>query len=280
MSDSTRLVQDHYAHDGLTERIFAALRTAGANVNALTRDDLAPFEEFHLRGRDATRDVARLAQLQRDMHVLDIGCGIGGPARTLAAEFGCRVTGLDLVPQFVEAATELTRRVGLADRARFQQGDALRLPFPDAGFDAVLFEHVNMNVHDKPRLYREAARVLRPGGTLALYEICGGPSAPAHFPVPWASQPQISFLVSPDELLAAARGAGLRELERRDVTQQSLDWIRGVIASMPAPDAGAPPPPLGLQLVMGPDAPRKATNVLRNLEEDRIRVVQAVLSRA
>jgi hypothetical protein len=135
-----------------------------------------------------------------------------------------------------------------------------------------------MNIAEKPRLYCEAARVLRPTGRLALYEICAGPNTPVHFPVPWASQPAISFLVSPGELLAAARQAGLRELEQRDVTQISLDWIRGVIASMPPPDPGGPHPPLGLQLIMGPDAQQKAKNVLRNLEEDRLRVVQAVMA--
>lgn len=271
-------VNDHYGVPDLGDEILDALEAAGKDVDDLTRDDIASFDEFHIRGLEATRDLARLAAVDADARVLDVGCGVGGPARTLAAEYGCEVVGIDLVDEYCKAAALFTDRVGLSDRVRFQQGNALDLPFDDGSFDVVWFAHTLMNVGDKHRAFEETARVLEPDGTLALYEICAGPAGDPVFPVPWASDASLNFLVSPDRLRELVRDSGFEEVAWRDVTEPSLEWFKDVVESMQSrpPDA---PPPLGLNLLMGEETPIKAKNVVRNLEEDRITVIQGVFER-
>lgn len=279
MAPSAHAVSDHYSQPGLASRLLNALRAAGKNPDALVRDDLAGFDEFHTRGREATRELVAMAHLHPGMEVLDVGCGIGGPARTLAAECGCHVTGLDLVDEFCRAADELTDRVGLAEQVKFRQGDALEMPFESGSFDAALLEHVTMNIDDKPRLFEQLRRVLRPRGHLLLYEVCAGERAPVHFPVPWAREPEISFLASPAELRMIVEAAGFVPQQWRDVSQRSIAWFSTMVQTMAQrpPDA---PPPLGLNLLMGPDTPQKIGNVIRNLEEDRTRIIQAHFTRS
>ena len=267
-------INSYYGQPDLSANIFAALQRAGKDLNALTRDDLAPFEEFHLRGRAATMELAGAAGLREGMAVLDVGSGIGGPARTLAAEFGCRVTGLDLTEEYCRAAEMLTSSVGLSDKVTFRHGDALDMPFDDGTFDLVWMQHTSMNIEDKERLFGEIRRVLRPAGRLALYEILAGSVAPLHFPVPWANDSAISFLVAPSEALRLLAATGFEELAWTDVTGESIDLLRQLGAA-----AQGAPAPLGLHLVVGNFA-EKLANVLRNLEEDRIAVVQGIFERA
>lgn len=275
MDDVTPLVQQHYGKSGLAERLLDALREAGHDVSALTRDDLAPFEEFHTGGRAATRELATLAGLERGMRVIDIGSGIGGPARTLAAEAGCRVTGVDLTEEFCRTARILSERVGLAELVEFHQADATDLPFGDAGFDAAILEHVTMNIEDKAQLFREVHRVLRPQGRLALYEIIAGDRAPAIYPVPWAEDDRISFLLSGTDMQAPIESAGFTPLIWRDVSEFATDWFEGVVEHAGRRSPGQPAS-LGLNLLMGESTRPKIVNLLRNLHEDRVRVVQAV----
>lgn len=271
-------LNEYYGTPNLGDEILDALEAAGKDVDALTRDDIASFDEFHIRGLQATREVASLADIEADSRVLDVGCGVGGPARTLAAEFDCEVVGIDIVEEYCRAAELFTDRVGLSDNVRFQQGNAIDLPFDDGQFDVIWFEHTLMNVEAKGRIFEEAGRVLRPGGTLALYEICAGPGGDPVFPVPWASDASLSFLVTPERLRELVLDHGFHEVAWRDVTEVSLEWFRDVVESMQSRPADAPPP-LGLNLLMGADAPTKATNVVRSLEEERIAVVQGVYER-
>ncbi|ADB59565.1 Methyltransferase type 11 [Haloterrigena turkmenica DSM 5511] len=279
-ADSPReaALNEHYGVTDLGDEILAALEAAGKDVDALTRDDIASFDEFHIRGREATREVADLAAVEANSRVLDIGCGIGGPARTLASEFGCDVVGIDIVEEYCRAATLFTDRVGLTDEVRFQRGNALDLPFEDETFDVVWFEHTLLNVEATEAAVEEAGRVCRPGGTLALYEIYAGPRGEPVFPVPWASDASLSHLDPPERLREIVLGRGFDEIAWRDVTGPSLEWFRNVVESMRSRPADAPPP-LGLNLLMGSETPVKAANVVRNLEEDRIAVVQGVYER-
>ncbi len=276
MNVYAKSINDHYSQAGLGEKILAAYERAGKNVHTLTRDDLSSFDEFHIGGREATRELARLAGLQAGMKVLDLGSGVGGPARTLAAEFGCEVVGLDIVEDYCLAAEMLTARVGLSDSVTFRHGDVMNMPFGEASLDVVWSQHTMMNIADKARLFDEIRRVLRPQGRLALHEVCEGPISAPHFPVPWASDPAISFLVTPEELRHMLGHAGFAELVWKDVTAPSLAWFRQMIANMAARSKDAPQP-LGLNLLMGERTAEKAANVVRNLEEDRIRVVEGVL---
>src|SRR5215813_3523454 len=200
MSDYAHAINRIYGQAELGAKILTALREAGKDLETLTRDDLASFDEQHGGGREATRELARLTGLRAGMYVLDVGSGLGGPARTLAAEFGCQVVGIDLTEAFCEVATMLTAQVGLTHKVKFEHGGALKMPFEDATFDVVWTQFAGMNIQDKGSLYAEIRRVLKPGGRLALHEVMAGARRDLHFPVLWANDPILSFLRPPEQI--------------------------------------------------------------------------------
>ena len=275
VSDIAEAVNQHYGRPDLGGRILEALARAGKDLDALTPADLAPLDHFHIGGHDATLALASLAGLREEMRVLDIGCGIGGPARTLAAGFGCRVTGIDLTEAYCQAAEFLTARTGLSDQVEIRCADALATPFADASYDVVWTQHAQVNIQDKGRLCTEILRVLQPGGRFILHEVLSGPTPEPHFPVPWARDPAISFLVGAQELRTLIEQSGLRERVWQDVTDQSIAWVRAARAT--AADQG--PPPLSPAVLLGPGFGEAIGNLSRNLEEGRIAVVRAVFER-
>jgi MPBQ/MSBQ methyltransferase len=266
------VVQAHYTRAGLGELILAALEKAGKDLNRLTPEDLAPIDEFHIRGRAATLELARAAKVDATQRVLDVGSGVGGTSRCLAREFGCRVTGIDLTDEYCRAATLLTQRIGLAELVDYRQGDATHLPFADASFDVVWTEHVAMNIPDKPKLYAEMHRVLKPGGTLAIYDVLAGPAGPVHFPVPWARSPDASFLATPDGLRDLLKDAGFRIESWLDTTDAARAWFVALAERIQREGVA----PLGFHLLLGADFPAMAQNQRRNLEEGRIVLAQIV----
>lgn len=265
-------IQTHYTRADLGEVILAALEKAGKNLNRLTPEDLAPIDQFHIRGRTATLELARAAGLDSAKYVLDVGSGVGGTSRCLAKEFGCRVTGIDLTDEYCRAATMLSARIGLAHLVDFRQGDATELPFDDQTFDVVWTEHVAMNIPDKARLYKEMHRVLKPGGTLAIYDVLAGPSGPVLFPVPWARTPDTSFLVQPNELRKLLEGAGFTVTEWSDTTEAARAWFVSLAEKIKKEGF----PPLGFHVLLGTDFQAMAQNQGRNLQEGRIVLGQVV----
>lgn len=265
-------VQNHYAVTDLGDQILDALVKAGRDPGRLTSEDLAPIDEFHIGGRAATLALAQAAKISRDMSVLDVGSGLGGPARALAAEYGCQVTGIDLTEEYCRVAGMLSDLLGLGHLLKFQQGDALNLPYADACFDAVLTEHVAMNIPDKGRFYGEIFRVLKPGGTLAIYDILCGPVTPVHFPVPWARTAETSFLATPDEQRACIVQAGLDVIEWMDRTDAGRAWFVALAERIQKHGL----PAIGFGLLMGADFPSMAQNQRRNLEEGRIVLAQII----
>jgi SAM-dependent methyltransferase len=265
-------IQTHYTRANLGEVILAALEKAGKDVNRLTPEDLAPIDEFHIRGRAATLELARAAGLDATKRVLDVGCGVGGTSRCLAKEFGCRVTGIDLTDEYCRAATMLTAKTGLAHLVDYRQGDATKLPFDDQAFDVVWTEHVAMNIPDKTRLYKEIHRVLKPGGTLAIYDVLAGPSGPVLFPVPWARTPDTSFLVQPNELRKLLEGAGFTVTDWSDTTEAARAWFVSLAEKIR--EEGFPS--LGFHVLLGADFKAMAQNQGRNLQEGRIVLAQIV----
>lgn len=269
---ATTTVRQHYAAVGLTDRIKSALTTIAPEGQTLTVAQLAPLDQFHTRGILATEELAGAAGLEPSSRVLDLGCGIGGPARYLAATFGCRVTGVDLSPGFIDAATYLTARCALSDRVTFQVGDALHLPFEDGAFDAVFLQHVAMNVEDRAALYAEVCRILTRGGQFATYDLVlreGG----VVYPVPWARDPSTSFLLSDGDTRAALERAGFQAVLWRDDSQAASEWFRTTLA-------GPPPSGPSLGVVMGPELLAMTANLARNIGEHRLGVLTAVVSRA
>jgi MPBQ/MSBQ methyltransferase len=284
---SAAVVERHYTRPNLENTILTALRNAGKNVDQLTVDDLAPIDEFHTRGREATANLASLLNnsLQPNLQVLDVGSGIGGPSRYLASRFGCRVTGLDLVEEYCHVADSLAKRVKLDNLLTYRQGDATHIPFDDETFDVVWTQHASMNIAYKKRFYSEMHRVLKPGGKLAIYDVfkgsnssnIDGSTSSIHFPVPWASDPSISHLILREEARKLLKKVvGFREVVWEDKTESVIDWIKQMRKR--AQTSG--PPQIGLHVLVGPQWSDLVKNLLRNLEEGRIAVAQGIFERS
>jgi sarcosine/dimethylglycine N-methyltransferase len=268
MSDVIDGVRDHYHATGLSQRLKTALAALGPEDQRLTPQQLGTLDQFHTRGLAATAELAKLAGITPDMLVLDVGSGVGGPARFLAATYGCRVTGVDLSPPFVEAARYLTERTGQSGQVSFQTASALELPFEDAQFNVVLLQHVAMNISDRTRLYREIRRVLKSAGRLATFDVVLNSGEP-HYPLPWARTPATSFLVTPAATREAIETAGFHARAWQDDTEAAKAWFAELRVS-------GPPPGLNLGAVMGPDFAQLAANLGRSLMEGRLGILTAV----
>jgi sarcosine/dimethylglycine N-methyltransferase len=265
-------VREHYRASGLVERLKTALAPLGPEEQRLGPRQLAAVDQFHTRGLAATAELAALARITAGMAVLDVGSGLGGPARFLAETCGCRVAGVDLSERFVEAARYLTERTGQSGQVSFETGSALALPFEDGGFDVVLLQHVAMNIADRARLYREIRRVLRSSGRFATFDVVLNSGDP-HYPVPWARTPATSFLLTAEATREAIEAAGFRTLTWRDDSDAAKAWIAELRAS-------GPPPAPNLSVVMGPDFAQLAVNLGRNLMEGRLGILTAVFEAA
>jgi MPBQ/MSBQ methyltransferase len=272
-TDLERAVAQHYGRGDIAGRILDGLEAAGADLDHLTPEDLAPVDEFHIGGRAATAEVLARLVLDEGSHVLDIGCGIGGTARYMAGKFGCRVSGIDLTPEYIDAARVLSERIGISDRVEFQAASALDLPFPDAIFDAAVTFHVAMNIKDRPRLYNEAARVLKPQAQFCIYDVMRGDGS-VRYPTPWAETAETSHLTTPDEMQDLLAQAGLALQEVEDRTAAGIAFFRQRLAA-----SAEEPPPVGLHLLMGPTAREKFTNVLQSMESGAITPVVMIARR-
>ncbi len=266
-------VESHYCgSSGLADEIAERLRSSGKDLNELTAADLTTIDEFHIRGRLATMELAGQMKLTKDTRVLDIGSGLGGPARTLADSYGCHVTGLDLTQAFCDAAQVMSGWVSLDNRTAFQQGDATNLPFEDNHFDAAMTIHVAMNIAAKDKMYSQARRVLKPGGIFAVYDVLQGEGGDPTYPVPWAREPSISHLATPGEMEAYLTEAGFKILKVRDSAKESQSWFEARAARIE--ESG--PPALSFQAFLGSDYPEMVRNQVRNLTERRIRTVSYI----
>jgi sarcosine/dimethylglycine N-methyltransferase len=272
MPDYQKSVNQQYGQADLGTKILDTLKRLGKDINTLSRDDLSRFDEFHIGGIAETRSLARMAGLRAEMHVLDVGSGLGGPARTLAAEFGCRVTGLDLTEEYCRAAEMLTARTGLSDQITFKQGNALEMPFEDSTFDVIWTQFVGMNIGDKERLYSEFRRVLKNGGILAFHEVMAGEMGDLHYPVFWANEPSLNFLKPLEEIRQRLTTNGFHEVVWKDLSQSSIEFFQMMLER--ARKEG--PPALGFQVFVADSVPQKAANVVQNLAEKRAVVVQGV----
>lgn len=270
MSDSAteNLVSAHYGSWNLIGAIERVLLDAGIDPTHATVEQLAPIDNFHSFGHAGTVELARLAGVTASQRVLDAGGGIGGPARFLAKTYGCSVTVLDLTEEFCRTGEALTSWTHLSNRVTFVHGSALDMPFPDSNFDLVWTQHAAMNIADKPRLYAEIHRVLRPGGRFALFDVMTGPAnQPLIFPVPWASDPAYSFLLSPDEVRATASAAGFAE----------RIWVTGaeLQATLQQPLVST----LNPAVLMGANAEARMANIMRNTKEGRTTLGMGIFER-
>jgi ubiquinone/menaquinone biosynthesis C-methylase UbiE len=258
--------REHYGGADVADRVLASLDPE--NI-----DRLAALDQFHVGGAAASRRLADRAGLREGLTVLDLGSGLGGPARLIAGEFGVDVTGIDLTPGFCRIAQELSARAGCTETTRFCAANALVLPFADNSFDAIWTEHVAMNIGDRDALYCELLRVMRPGGVLALYDMVAGPNvASLVYPVPWASEELQSHLIDADALRRVVTEAGWTARHFHDESATALNWLANA-----RPPKGVDGPTL--RDVMGPDFPRMIANLRENFEAGRLEAVQAIFEK-
>ncbi|HET9661460.1 MAG TPA: class I SAM-dependent methyltransferase [Thermomicrobiales bacterium] len=266
-------VASHYTAEDVVQRIDALLREQGIDPAHPTLDSLAPYDNFHSRGLEATLDLIALANFPAGARVLDIGGGLGGPARVLADRAKVQVTVLDLTPSFIEQGRILTERVGMSDQVAFELGDGTAMPFADESFDGVWTQHSTMNIPDKRGLYSEIHRVLKPGGRLVMQEVMAANGEPVVYPVPWAVTADLSFLSLATEMRASIVDAGFRELAWENETQK-------VLGALGPPQGGAPSQqPAGLTVLFGPAFLERIRNMGSNFRSGTLVVVQALFER-
>ena len=268
-------VAAYYTRGGLEEKILRALGSAGKNLEQLRRDDVAALDNFHVGGEEATADLAGFMGLRAGMHLLDIGCGIGGPARFFAGQ-GCHVTGIDVTEEFVRVARSLTRLVKLDLHAQFRQCSALDLPFEPGTFDGAYMIHVGMNIADKAGVFREVARVLKRGGRFAIFDIMSSGNGAFEFPLPWATDPATSFVASAEDYRHALETAGLHVDHHRERRQFAIEFTKTMMARI----AASTVPVLGVHLLMGEQAPLMLKNVMAAIASGALEPVEMVAAKS
>ena len=270
-------ITGHYGGNAeIARRIDEQLRLSGvADDHTLSPSDVAALDQFHVGGLEATQELARLFSPSRGSYVLDIGSGLGGPSRYLAANYGCRVIGIDITEEYCRIASVLAARMGLEDRVEYRHGDALELLFPDGTFDGAWTQHVSMNIAEKKRLYQGIRRILKIGGRFALHDVVQRTPGPILFPVPWARTQEISHLQSMEAMKKTILDAGFVLVAWNDVTEGALRYLDAMLTR----GRKAETPRLGLHLVLGPDFPEMVRNFRQNLAEERCGVVQALFQR-
>lgn len=265
-------IHRYYSPSDLYNRIIYGLNEIGRNLDKVTLDDLQPVDEFHIRGDTATKELIKLSCFTPDMHILDVGCGVGGSTRRLSHETGCCVTGIDLSDEYIDAAERLTQLLNMQERVKFHAASALELPFDDNTFDGAWSIQMNMNVEDKSGWLKEVQRVLKPRGRAVLYEVCGSTKTPVYFPVPWAQDSSMSFLVPPESFRDIIISAGF-DIE---VWNDKTGLAQKAFAHMTEPEGEPELPELGVHLLVGNDILTKAWNLHRNLDDERVSLIETV----
>ncbi len=272
---SEKALQAHYAGQGLLEDILCAFESAGKKRKELTNDDFARVDAFHIRGRAATAELARRISWPQRARVLDLGCAIGGSARYLASRHDCLVTAVDIMTEYIITAAALTALSGLSKQVKYSVAGALQLPFADNSFDMVWTEHVQMNIADKKNFYCEIFRVLVPGGLLLFHDLFRQHQGELAFPVPWADNRTMNFLLTPQEAGNLLQTIGFQINAWEDTSEQTRQWFQQLAAQQKKKTATFP----GMRLLMGNRAGLKIKNLGANLDRNLIAVYQAVLQK-
>lgn len=258
-------IRNHYLREGLFEIIQNGLIEKGIDLHSVTRQDIAAVDEFHVRGAAVSRELAQMVDLQ-GKSLLDVGCGLGGACRMLADEYLDQVTGIDLSEEYIRTANELSKMVKLDHKTKFIVGNATQLPFKGKEFEAVWTQHVQMNIPNKDQFYAEIARVLKPGGHFLYYEIFKGNDKAISYPVPWAANPELSFLFRNHDMHRYLEALGLQKIASTDQTLAGIDFFEKMIMKIKTNG----PPKLGLNLLMGETTFSKISNLLEDLKRGAV----------
>lgn len=273
---NAKSIAEHWGTGDIYALITSALSKTGKSLDSVTVEDLAPVDHFHARGFPATQELADRLPIKPGQHILDIGCGLGGPARYIAKRFQCRVSGIDITPSFVEAANKLTVLVGMEAQVKIELGDGQNLPYASSSFDGAYTQHVTMNVPDRSRFFAEAWRVLKPGAFFALTEHGLGPTGHPHHPVPWSANGSGAYLVTPAETRTLLEQAGFEDIVIEDTGAKYLAGYKAVIEKA----EGGTLPDFGTHILMGETALQKTRNSARNIEEGRTHPIQVICRKA
>lgn len=254
-------VENHYLVNNLYDNILEKLKSIGVGVNKVKRTDLSRVDEFHVRGLEVSKELAQNI-ISNNLKVLDVGCGLGGPARMLADEKNCMVTGLDLSQEFIDTAKALSKLVNLDSKTTFLKGDALDLPFENNSFDVVWTQHVQMNILEKKKFYSEIFRVLKTGGKFLYYDIFKSSDNDINYPMPWASREDLSHLINITELEIIFNSLGFNSFSKKNQTNAGLNSIKQMLSNIK--EFG--PPKMGLNVLMGKDTKEKILNAFNHFD--------------
>lgn len=266
-------IHSYYSPNNLYNNIIKGLNNLGKDLSKVTLGDLQPVDEFHIRGDMATKELIKLANFTPNMNILDVGCGVGGSTRRLSHETGCHVTGIDLSDEYIDAAERLTQLLNMQDCVKFNAASALDLPFEDNTFDGAWSIQMNMNVEDKLGWLQEIYRVLKPGARAVLYEVCGNKNTPIYFPVPWAQDSSMNFLIPQEPFRDVITSAGFKV----EVWNEKTDLAQHAFARMKKPEGDSALPELGLHMLIGNDFKVKSYNMRRNLDDERISLIETLV---
>jgi SAM-dependent methyltransferase len=268
-------IADHWGKGDVFGRIMEAMKAASIPPESATVDQMAPVDHLHARGFAATVELADALPIREGQHIVDIGCGIGGPARYLAERFDCRVSGVDITKPFVDAANKITALLGMQARVELQLGDGNNLPYGDLAFDGGYTQHVTMNIEDRAQFFSEAYRVLKPGAFFALTEHGLGPQGNPHYPCPWSDDGSGAFLVTPEETAGILADTGFVDI---DVTETGEKYLAGYNRAIELAERGELPA-FGMHILLGEDGLAKTRNSARNIGEQRTRPIQVICAK-
>lgn len=265
-------VSDHWGTGDVYSRIINAMKTAEIDPETVTVEQLAPVDHFHARGFPATIELADALPIEPGQRLVDIGCGIGGPARYLVQRFGCQVDGVDITAPFVDAGNQLSALVGMQDAVKIELGDGQKLPYEDGSFDGGYSQHVTMNVPDRTAFFGEAFRVLKPGAFFALTEHGLGEVGDPHHPLPWSEDGSGAYLMRPTDTIDALEKSGFSDIQVSDTGEK---YLQGYLRAIELAEKGEAPV-FGVHILLGKLAPQIVRNAARNIEERRTHPVQII----
>ncbi len=266
-------VSEHYLHRDLLKAIQEALPKLGKTIDSITIEDLAPVDEFHIGGRQATEHFLGQLNFSAQDHILDVGCGLGGASRYVAKKYNNHVTGIDLTEEYIETGNVLCAWVKLDKHISLHHGSALSMSFQDETFDGAYMMHVGMNIEDKAQLFKEIYRVLRPGTSLGVYDVMRNKDGELTYPVPWATEKNASYLATPNQYNHVLEKAGFEISKENNRHDFALDFFKQLREKV---EANGGPPPLGLHTLMQESTAAKIKNMIENIVKEYISPVEII----
>lgn len=268
-----KAISEHYVHGDLLKAIQAALPELGKTIDNITIEDLAPIDEFHIGGRQATENFLSQLDFSEQNHILDVGCGLGGASRYVANKYNNSVTGIDLTDEYIKTGNVLSAWLKLDKHVNLHQGSALSMPFDNELFDGAFMLHVGMNIEDKALLFKEIFRVLKPGASFGVYDVMRNNDGDLVYPVPWATDESTSHLVAPNQYKSALENAGFEVSKKNNRRDFALEFFKTLREKT---EASGGPPPLGLHTLMKESTAVKIKNMIHNITEGYIAPVEII----